>query len=67
MDTPEHQRMVLRDRSLHCHLSQAEVARLLHVSRGRVSQIEREALDKIRAALLDCPEVREWLREKGVA
>jgi DNA-directed RNA polymerase specialized sigma subunit len=67
MNTPEYQRMVMRDRSLHSHLSQAEVARLLHISRARVSEVETKALNEIKAALLDAPEVREWLREKGVA
>lgn len=47
-------------------VSQLDVARALGVTRQAVQIAERKAMRKLRAGLLECPEVREWLEKEGI-
>lgn len=46
--------------------SQEEVGALLGVSRGIVQRDESQAIRKLREGLRHCPEVREWMQERGI-
>lgn len=57
----------MRSANPNCMLTIDEVARIVGVTRARVWQCEQSALQKIRAALLSDPHLREELEANGFA